>query len=438
MNSITPFREVKDGKLTLNYHPGQVRVEDSKARFVFMLGSPQVGKTCYGPHWLYDEIARCGEGDYLAVTSTYDLFKLKMLPELLEVFERLLGVGKYWAGLRVIELAEGLRPGQFWASHENDKMWGRIILRSADAKAGLEAATVKAVWLDEPGQKEFGRDAWEGVLRRLSLSMGRVLGTTTVYGINWVKDQIFDPWRAGDKDIEVIQVDALENPVFPREEYARAQRTLPPWKFNMLYRGMYDKPAGLIYDSFDETICKIDRFTIPSNYLVYSGHDFGGANPAAMFYAQDPGTGFFYAFASYKPRESRTVNEQVGEFKRITTGYNVIKRAGGSHQEEGWRGDYTAHGWPIQEPKVREVESGIEKVYALHKLNKLFVFRDLYDYLDEKLSYSRKLDEKYDPTEDIEDKERYHLMDAERYILSDFTPETVMVPRSRVVRPYRF
>jgi len=422
---VKPFREIRDGKLILNLHPGQTRTWDSTSRFTFMLGSPQVGKTCLGPHWLHREIDKNGAGDYLAVTSTYDLFKLKMLPELQEVFERLLQVGKYWPGLRIIELAEDLKPNQFWAGKENDRMWGRIILRSADAKAGLESATVKAAWVDEPGQREFARDAWEGILRRLSLSMGRVLGTTTIYCINWVKHEIFDPWKAGDKDITIIQVDALENPIFPKEEYERARSKLPAWKFKMLYKGQYEIPAGLIYDSFNERVCKIARFPIPKEWLIYSGHDFGGANPAAMFYAQDPATGFFYAFASYKPGETKTVAEQVEEFKKITAGYNVVKRCGGSHQEEGWRDDYTAHGWPIQEPKYKSVEQGIEKVYALHKLNRVLVFSDLRDYLDEKMSYSRKLDENYNPTEEIEDKERFHLLDAERYILSDFTPETV-------------
>ncbi|MCR4394838.1 MAG: hypothetical protein NUV31_10750, partial [Dehalococcoidales bacterium] len=67
----------------------------------------------------------------------------------------------------------------------------------------------------------------------------------------------------------------------------------------------------------------------------------------------------------------------------------------------------------------------IDRVYSLHKLNKIFVFRDLVHYLDEKRSFSRELDERYQPTDRIEDESRYHLMAAERYILSDFTPETV-------------
>ena len=432
---IKPFREVIDGELVTHYHPGQVRVDKSKARITFMLGSPQVGKTCYAPHWLYDKIQLYGAGDYLAVTANYDLFKLKMLPELKAVFEGgdaggksyHIGVSRYWAGMKVIELVEGLQRGHFWAKTQDDKMWGRIILRSADSKAGLESTTALAAWIDEPGLPDFTREAWEGIKRRLLLSEGPILGTTTIYTINWMKTEIFDPFKRGDPEINVISVDALENPVFPKAQYEAEKKKLPSWKFKMLYQGIYENPAGLIYDSFNQDVCIIDRMPIPKEWLVYVGHDFGGSNPAAMFYAQDPGTGYFYAFKSYKPNESKTVAEQVDEFKKITQGCNVIKRAGGSHQEVGWRGNYTAHGWTVQEPKYsNRVEVGIEKVYALHKLNKIFVFRDMYDYLDEKLSYSRELDDEYNPTEKIADKAKFHLMDSERSILSDFTPETVV------------
>jgi len=260
------------------------------------------------------------------------------------------------------------------------------------------------------------------------------LFTTTLYGLGWLKTELYD--RRNEDDIEVIQFESTTNPAFPREEYERAKRVLPRWKFSLFYKGEYETPAGLIYDSFNQDVCIIDRMPIPKEWLVYVGHDFGGANPAALFVAQDSGTGFFYVFASYKPGESKTVAEQATEFKKITEGYNVIKRVGGSHQEIGWRDDYTAHGWPIQEPKYsNDVEVGIEKVYALNKLNKVFVFRDMYDYLDEKLSYSRELDDDYNPTDKIADKARYHLMDSERSILSDFTPETVDSNKVMTKRP---
>jgi len=434
------FRELMpDGMIRVHLHPGQQRVMASKARFTFMLGSPQVGKTCLSPHWLANEInnkERGGAGDYLAVTSTYDLFKLKLLPEFLSVFEGgVIGnqpykadIGRYWAGERIIELAEDLTPGKFWAKKQDDPMWGRIILRSADAKAGLEAATIKAAVLDEPGQKEFTRDAWDGVLRRLSLSMGRVLGTTTIYCTNWVKHDIFDPWKAGDRDIQVIQVDSLENPVFPRAEYERAERMLPKWKFRMIYQGRYETPAGLIYDKFDALASKVHRIPINPKWNVYVGHDFGPVNMAACFYAHDPDTGLYWLFATY--RAGGPVYNHVEEFKRITAGLNVVKRIGGSAgktNEEGWREAFSAHGWPIISPKdyLKKPQVRIQRVNELHALNKVMVMDDLYEYLDEKLSFCYKLDDNYNPLQDeIENESAFHLMSAEQYILSDFTPET--------------
>jgi len=68
----------------------------SMARFVFMISGAQGGKTVSGPPWLFEEIKRRGPGDYLAVTSNYGLFKLKMLPSLMNYFDDILHIGKYW------------------------------------------------------------------------------------------------------------------------------------------------------------------------------------------------------------------------------------------------------------------------------------------------------------------------------------------------------
>ena len=72
------------------------------------------------------------------------------------------------------------------------------------------------------------------------------------------------------------------------------------------------------------------------------------------------------------------------------------------------------------------------RVYALHKLNKVKVFNDLHNYLDQKLSFSYELDERYNPTDKLEDEPKYHLLAAERYILSSFTPETVVQSNYKV------
>lgn len=406
--------EIADGgRLRLHFHRGQYRAWQSKKRFVVVLAGTQSGKTTYGPFWLAREISACGPGDYVAVTSTYDLFKLKMLPAMRECFEHVLGIGRYWGSNRILELSDPA-TGKFLAKNADDRMWGRIILRSAESDSGLESTTAKAAWLDEAGQPEYKITTWEAVLRRLSLSMGRVLLTTTLYDLGWLKAHVYDRWKAGDPDFDVIQFDSTENPLFPREEAERAKATMPIWRYNMQYRGIYTRPAGLIYDSFNEELCKVPRFTLPAEWPRYLGLDFGGVNTAGMFYAAEPNTGRFFAYRQYKAG-GRTAKEHA---RKLLEGEPMIPTCvGGSKSEGQWRDEFRAGGLPVMPPDVSEVEVGITRVYGAHKANKIMVFDDLDGYLDEKSTYSRVLDANNEPTEKIQDKETYHLLDAERYIL---------------------
>ena len=167
----------KENRLHLSLHAGQARAWQSKKRFVFVFGGSQGGKTSFCPWWLWREIRTNGPGDYLCVSGSFDLFKLKLLPELRTVFEDVLHCGRYWRGDQVMELTQGCQSGgKFLAKRASDKMWGRIIMRSAESKKGLESATCLAAVMDECGLDEFTIEEWEAVQRRLSLSQGRVLG----------------------------------------------------------------------------------------------------------------------------------------------------------------------------------------------------------------------------------------------------------------------
>jgi hypothetical protein len=197
--------------------------------------------TAFGPWWLWREAMETGGGDHLAVTASYDLFKLKLLPTLLEVFEHILRIGRYWAGDRVLELADP-DTGQFWANRSMDRMWGRIILRSADSLGGLESATARSAWLDEAGQDRFTLYAYRAIRRRLALYRGRILITTTLYNLGWVVQQIMDPAEktgavsveqighgeleytdSEEADTALIQFDSIINPTYPLEEYEEAR-----------------------------------------------------------------------------------------------------------------------------------------------------------------------------------------------------------------------
>jgi len=388
-------------KLTLDLHPGQTQAHDSVKRFIFIIAGTQSGKTSYLPIWLDREIREKGNGDYLAVTSTYDLLKMKFLPELQGYFCHIFG----W---------------QFSASEktiyrqDKPRMFTRIICRSADADGGLESASAKGALFDECGQDGVKVGAWEALQRRLSLSSGRVLGGTTPYNLGWLKTQIFDRWRNGDPDIQVIQFKSTMNPSFPVEEYERARRTLPTWKFEMFYNGNFSRPAGMIYEDFTQQHI-LPAFDIPAAWSRYFGVDFGAVHTAKIWLAQDPASKIYYLY-----RESlaggKTTAEHVASVKQYNE--NNLLAWGGAKSETQQRMDFGAAGLYIQEPPVWEVESGINRVIALLKEKRLFVLDNCRGVIDEIGTYSRELDANGQATEKIKDKATYHHLDALRYVAS--------------------
>jgi len=412
--------EFVGGELHLNLNEAQQAVDRSTKRFVCLFAGTQGGKTSYAPWWLFDRIKDSAKpdelNDYLVVTATYPLMNLKLMPAFVEVYEHVLDIGKLKVTEKVI-----------YFEYKGAK--GRIIFCSAENPESMESATAKAAVLDECGQVQFKREAWEAIRRRLSLYRGRVLLITTLYtGGGWLKTDFYDHWKKQDEigqDIDVFQYPSTVNPKFTVEEFESARMALPDWKFKLLYQGEFANAVGLIYDAFNTDVCLLSRrkWPVQDAWPRYCGMDFGN-DTAALFYAVDPATGLIYADAEYLAR-GLTTFQHVNALKEMSKNWQIIKCNGGKGDkgDDGWRGDFTKAGWRIQQPSIQAVEVGIQRVYSLHKSNRLYVCSDLYEYLREKQSYSYKLDGENRATGDIENKQRYHLMDAERYILSEFRPE---------------
>lgn len=403
-----------DGRLRLHLHPGQWKAWSSTARFVVVLAGTQGGKTSFGPHWLYREIQRGGPGDYLVITPTFPLLEMKALPEFLRLFEQILGVGRYVSSptRKFVFSDDGAR--RTFGNRADPLTPTNVFFGYAADPESLESATAKAAWLDEAGQKRFKLGSWEAILRRLSLAMGRALITTTPYDLGWIKRKLWDAWQAGDTDIEVIRFDSTENPRFPQAEFERARRSMQAWKFDLFYRAIFTRPAGLIYTSFDERLHTCPRFAVPSSWQRYLGLDFGGVNTAGLFYAEEPSTNRLFLYREYKAGE-RTAKQHVDELLR---GEPMLPTTvGGSKSEGQWRSEFRAAGLPVQAPTFSDVEVGIDRVFAAHAAGQIVAFSDLAGYLEEKTTYSREVNEVGDPTEEIEDKHAFHFMDAERYIV---------------------
>ncbi len=411
------------GVLRVYLHEGQRRVWDSTRRFKFMIAGKQSGKTIIGPVWLFFIISSLGSGDYLAISATYDLFKLKLLPALKQLFVHDLAVARYWAGDRILELRDP-DSGDFGATfgHEHEKMWGRIILRSADSEEGLQSASARAAWMDEPGL--YRPEVWKDVRGRLALAQGPALGTTTPYDLGWLKQQIYDLWVKGDPEIDVIQFSSKLSPFFAQEEYDSLQRTMQTYQFRMDYDAEFGRPPAGIYEDFIDKdraetegghLCK--RFVIPTDWPRMVAVDPGIVNPGKLWIAHDVAENVYYFYRAEKGGERKTSKEHAAyDVNRArNNGERVIWWAVGAKSEKYWREDYKAAGAQgVREPPVSDVEEGIDRAVQLLKQHRVIVFDDLVDFIDEALRYARVIKDG-EVTKDIKDKSTFHLMDTFRY-----------------------
>src|SRR5262249_14692133 len=267
-------------------HPGQQRAWDSEKRIVAIISGVRAGKTSFGGPWLHREMARLGPGDYLAVAPTFPLLDNAMRPEIEGLFGRLFRLGS------------GTQR-QFLISEDGHRhLWpdapfvrpSRIIYGHAQNPESLAALTAKAAWLDEAGQNLFRLASYEEVQRRVSFDQGRILISTTVYNMGWLRQRVYEPWEQAKRDhpeIDVINFKSIDNPAFPKEEYYRAMRELPTWKFRMFFDGVFVRPAGLIYDRFDPARHTCPRHALPADWARYAGLDFGAVNTAAIYLAEE-------------------------------------------------------------------------------------------------------------------------------------------------------
>ena len=408
------YERTPDGKIRMHLHQGQIRAWNSEARFVAVVAGSQGGKTILGPPWLYREIQRRGPGDYLVVSPTYKLLGLKALPEFLRYFKGMLQLGDYVSSpiQKFTFSNDGARRTFGYVPTQPTT----IHFGHAQNPDSLESMTAKGAWCDEAGQKAFRLGSWEAIQRRLSIHEGRAFLTTTPYDLGWLKKEIYDRWVKGDKDYAVINFASNHNPSFPIAEYERAKRTLPKWKFDLFYRGIFTKPAGLIYDCFDENLHTCVPFGIPNHWPRYRGLDFGGINTVAVYFAEDPLSGMWYGYREYHAG-NRTAREHV-ECMGLGEPGTPYRSVGGSKSEQSWRDEYAAAGLPVEEPDQPSVEVGITRVYGGIKMQRVKFFTTMKRTIDQINSYSRELDDSGEPTLEIEDKASFHELDGCRYILS--------------------
>ncbi len=190
---------------------------------------------------------------------------------------------------------------------------------------------------------------------------------------------------------------------------------------------LVSRPEGLIYSSFRDAAAPagdiVPDFPVPADWRRYLGLDFGGVNTAGLFYAEDPATKCLYLYRVYKAG-GRSAREHAAA---LLAGEAVAPFCvGGSKSEGQWRTEFRRAGLTVAEPIVSDVEVGIDRVRGCHAKREIKIMRGAGDqlddvgdsYLQQKRRYRRVVRPDGTIGDEIEDKSRFHYMDAERYVIA--------------------
>lgn len=186
-----------------------------------------------------------------------------------------------------------------------------------------------------------------------------------------------------------------------------------------LYHGLWASPEGAIYDVYDDTKHKIQSFFPPLSWPRVVGVDPLGAYTAAVWLAYNPQDGILHVYREYYQPFGVTTEGHARACMEITrrAGETVFAWIGGGPSERQARLDWSNAGVPLRGLENTNVWSQIDKVYNLLKDFRLVIHDNCEQLLSEIGDYRRKL-KNGELTDEIEDKEKYHLLDALRYAVA--------------------
>jgi len=248
---------------------------------------------------------------------------------------------------------------------------------------------------------------------------------------------------------EAFHFTSLQNPFISQDALAilMGEMSAKTMRQEILAEDDDIETSWLVHSKFNEALCKIKRFSIPLNWDVYSGHDFGSANPAGLFGAKVKlplpvgappymRQGDLVFWREYAPGPGFSTAQHVARFKEIVKGYTTIRRSRGGNlnSEDEIRQGYTKEGWAILPPALEKKNTQIDRMINLEENNKLYIFDDMWQTLTQMANCLWKLKDGV-ITNEIDNETTHHLLAALRYIESDsdFTPETVVKSAGRGV-----
>ena len=188
-------------------------------------------------------------------------------------------------------------------------------------------------------------------------------------------------------------------------------------RYKRLYQGLWASPEGAIYNIFDKDRHQVEAFDPPKIWPRFVGIDPFGAYIGALWIAYDPQNQVLNVYREYCEPFGITTTGHAQNVVKISEGETIFAWVGGGPSERQARMDWSAAGVPLIAPPITDVWAQIDRVYNLLKTNSLVVHDSCPILLDEIGAYKRKLKDGK-PTEQIDDKGQFHMLDSLRYIIA--------------------
>lgn len=190
-------------------------------------------------------------------------------------------------------------------------------------------------------------------------------------------------------------------------------------KQRLLY-GLWVQEEGAIFDAFSEERHKVKSFQPQPAWVRVVGIDPKGAYTAAVWLAYDPENRCLHVYREYYQPFGKSIRDHATAILSASGNEPIMLWCGGSPSERQERLEFRTYGIPLQPPPFGDLWLGIDRVYDLIKNDLLFVHDNCLNLLSEIGSYKRKTIRGI-VTDEIENKETYHLLDALRYATAAIT-----------------
>lgn len=314
----------------------------------------------------------------------------------------------------------------------------RIYLKGANNPDSLRGVSLSGAVLDEFAFFQYGSDTWRKIIRpALADQQGWAIFSSTPDGVHNPFYDIVEMAKTSmetDKQWYYSHATALDNPYFPKDEWAQAKMEyeregkIDEWVQE--WEAKFTTPSSLVYGEFDEDVHVISPQMIPRDNVTFAiGMDFGLKDPfAAVFVVIDKDDNWYIYDEIYLPdlpvdKIASILHTKMGDqyFTRI------IGDSAGATEIASLKskalGEQRVWVTPSKKGKdsirggIRQVKT---KLYVRESTGKpkLFVGRNCKSIIREFQSYKRLRDAWGEVSETPEDKNN-HLMDALRYLVND-------------------